>query len=149
MIQSILIAYFAFQLKKIVKARKESEILRFSNDQKELIQDDERQKCLEQQMNHMSVFYIIFSIIDILLLVVGDIVNSSKPIFACSQSIYMLPRNDGGAIYLFVDGLIFFLFSLNISHIFYKIPDKYGLVLKKSQGSIDNLSLDKLTFVKS
>jgi hypothetical protein len=40
MIQSILIAYFAYQLKKIVKARKESEIIRFSNDQKELIQDD-------------------------------------------------------------------------------------------------------------
>jgi prepilin-type processing-associated H-X9-DG protein len=44
----------------------------------------------------------------------------------------MLPRNDGGAIYLFVDGLIFFLFSLNISHIFYKIPDKYGLVVKNA-----------------
>lgn len=40
MIQSILIAYFAIQLKKIVKARKESEILRFSSDQKELIKDD-------------------------------------------------------------------------------------------------------------
>lgn len=61
----------------------------------------------------------------------GDLENSTKPIFACSQSIYMLPRNDGGAIYLFVDSLIFFLFSLNIAHIFYKIPDKYGLVLKK------------------
>jgi hypothetical protein len=81
-------------------------------------------------MNHMSIFYVMFSIIDILLLVIGDLVNTSKPIFACSQKIYMLPRNDGGAIYLFVDALIFFLFSLNIAHIFYKIPDKYGLVLK-------------------
>jgi len=54
----------------------------------------------------------------------------------------MLPRNDGGAIYLFVDGLIFFLFSLNISHIFYKIPDKYGLVVKNAQGSIDNLRIE-------
>jgi hypothetical protein len=83
-------------------------------------------------MNHMSVFYIIFSTIDILLLVTGDLVNTSKPIFACSQGIYMLPRNDGGAIYLFVDSLIFFLFALNISHIFYKIPDKYGLVVKNA-----------------
>ncbi len=127
-----MIAYFAIQLKKIVKERKESELLRFSNDQKELVQDDHRQKCLEEQMNHMSVFYLVFSTIDIILLVVGDLVSSNKPgIFACSQGIYMLPRNDGGAIYLFVDSLIFFLFSLNISHIFYKIPDKYGLVLKK------------------
>jgi hypothetical protein len=61
----------------------------------------------------------------------------------------MLPRNDGGAIYLFVDGLIFFLFSFNISHIFYKIPDKYGLVVKNAQGSIDNLRIDKMTFIKS
>ena len=63
----------------------------------------------------------------------------------------MLPRNDKGAIYLFVDGLIFFLFSLNISHIFYKIPDQHGLVLKNiaAQGSIDNLRIDKLTFAKS
>ena len=42
MIQSIIIAYFAIQLKKIVKERKESELLRFSNDQKELVQDDQR-----------------------------------------------------------------------------------------------------------
>ena len=63
----------------------------------------------------------------------------------------MLPRNDGGAIYLFVDAVIFFLFSLNISHIFYKIPDKYGLVLKNigPKGSIDNLRIDNLTFVRS
>ena len=102
-------------------------------------------------MNHMSVFYIIFSTIDILLLVLGDKLNKSQPIFACSQGIYMLPRNDKGAIYLLVDGLIFFLFSLNISHIFYKIPDQHGLVIKNiaAQGSIDNLRIDKLTFAKS
>lgn len=77
MIQSIMIAYFAIQLKKIVKERKESELLRFSNDQKELVQDDQRQKCLEEQMNHMSVFYLVFSTIDIILLVVGDLVSSN------------------------------------------------------------------------
>jgi hypothetical protein len=82
-------------------------------------------------MNHMSIFYLVFSFIDIVLLISGDLVNKYKPIFACSQSIYMLPRNDGGAIYLFVDSLIFFLFSLNIGHIFYKIPDKFGLLVKR------------------
>ena len=125
--------------------------MRFSSEQnKKLIEDDSRQRCLVHQMNHMSVFYVAFSVIDILLLVAGDLLNKKNPIFACSQNIYMLPRNNAGATYLFIDGLIFFLFSYNILHIFFKIPDHYGLIVKQiaNQGSIENLLIEKETFLK-
>ncbi len=71
----------------------------------------------------MSVFYVVFSSIDIILLLVGDLVNHSNSMFVCSTQTYLLPRNDRGAIYMLIDGLIFVAFSYNITHIFYKIPD--------------------------
>jgi hypothetical protein len=32
---------------------------------------------------------------------------------------------------MLVDGLIFFAFSYNISHIFFKIPDQHGILVRR------------------
>lgn len=58
----------------------------------------------------------------------------------------MLPRDDAGSIFLLVDGIILYMFTLIISHIFYKIPRNHGLLVNLRSGrSEDHLSV-KFTF---
>ena len=79
----------------------------------------------------MSIFYVVFSVLDVLILGVGDLISIGLDLFMCSNDVFLLPRNDGGCAYLFLDGIIFFAFSYNISHIFFKIPDQHGLLVKR------------------
>ena len=93
----------------------------------------------------MSVFYVVFSVIDLLILGIGDLIE--KKMFICTNGVFLLPRVDLGCGYLLMDGITFFAFSFNISYIFFKIPDQHGLLVKRLQAdSDDHLSL-KMTFV--
>lgn len=70
--------------------------------------------------------------------------------FICVNDWYLLPRDNGGSIFLLFDGLLVYLFTLMISHIFYKIPDNHGLLVKnviRQNGITDRLSV-KLTFYR-
>ena len=78
----------------------------------------------------MSLFYLIFSVLDIALLVVANLTAKSSDMFLCLHQWYLLPRNDGGSIYLLFDALLCYLFSGIILHIFYKVPSNHGLLIK-------------------
>ena len=119
--------------------------MRFSkNEQSELLEDDVRGQCFEKQITYMSIFYVVFSVIDAIILFIGDFMK--KGMFICTNGVFLLPRDDFGCGYLFVDVIILFAFSYNISHIFFKIPDQHGLLVKRIQAdSHDQLSL-KMTF---
>ena len=71
----------------------------------------------------MSIFYVVFSLIDALVLMLGDLISVKFNMFMCSNDVFLLPKNDGGCAYLMLDGIIFIAFSYNISHIFFKLPD--------------------------
>lgn len=97
----------------------------------------------------LSVFYLVFSFLDLFLLAMGDFFASPRDYwFLCIDQWYLLPRDDGGSIFLLFDGLILYLFTLMISHIFYKIPDNHGLLVNviRPRGSEDMLIV-KNTFV--
>jgi hypothetical protein len=79
----------------------------------------------------MSIFYVLFSVIDGLVLGIGDLISTKQEMFMCSNGVFLLPKNDSGCAFLLVDGLIFFAFSYNISHIFFKIPDQHGILVKR------------------
>jgi hypothetical protein len=67
----------------------------------------------------MSIFYVVFSILDLALLLVGDFATLPEQALLCANSIFILPRNDFGCAFLFANVLIFFAFTYNINHIFY------------------------------
>jgi hypothetical protein len=69
--------------------------------------------------------------------------------FLCVHRNYLLPKDDEGAIFLLGDALIMYLFSLIITHIFYKIPYNHGLLLKLGRDSSeDRLKVQYTTFHK-
>jgi hypothetical protein len=104
-------------------------------------QNDNQYKCLVHQIKHMSFSYLIFSFLDLLLISGGDLLdNPNDSLFICAHDWFVLPRNDGGAVFLLADGLLLTLFTLNLSHIFYILPNKYGLLIRNMQ----NLSQDKI-----
>lgn len=55
---------------------------------------------------------------------------------------YLFTGCTSGAWFLLVEELVFYLFSINIWYIFYKIPDNYGLLLKK----VKDTSRFRMTF---
>jgi hypothetical protein len=79
----------------------------------------------------MSIFYVVFSAIDAITLILGDLVSSKHNWFLCANDVFLLPSNDAGCAFLMLDGIIFLAFSYNISHIFFKLPDKHGLLVKR------------------
>jgi hypothetical protein len=93
----------------------------------------------------MAVFYLVFSFLDTLLLGVGDVIDEHNKIFMCTNGWYLLPKNNGGAVYLLIDGVIFCMFSFNMLHIFFRIPNNYGLLIKPRNNTSDELFLTKMT----
>lgn len=112
-----------------------------------LLPDDDQQfKCLEQQIKFMAIFYLVFSFFDLLLMAVADIIDAERGdrLFLCAYGWYMMPKDDGGSIFMLFDDSFLYLFSLMISHIFYRIPDNHGLLVTKAANA-DRLSV-KMTF---
>lgn len=79
----------------------------------------------------MAVSYLLFSFMDLIILASGDIFDDpKKPMFLCLLEWYILPLTDSGSLFFLVDGLLLTLFSLNLSHIFFIIPYRNGLLVK-------------------
>ena len=97
----------------------------------------------------MSIFYLVFSFLDFLVIGLADIFSTPQnPMFICAYEDFLLPKNDRGAILLLFDDLFLYLFSLIITHIFYKIPYNHGLLVHNMRGlgSADRLSVKFTTF---
>jgi hypothetical protein len=116
------------------------------------MEDDKGYKCLEQQIKFMSVFYLAFSFMDLLILALADIFSTrSSSMFICAHERYLLPLTDGGAMLLLGEAFFLYSFSLIITHIFYKIPYSHGLLLRnviRSHGGEDHLSLRDTSYMK-
>lgn len=92
--------------------------------------DENAYRCLEMQIKCMSIFYLVFSFIDLMLLGIGDVIDrdASKETFLCIDKVYLFPNSEGASYFLIFHNLFFYLFSILIWSIFYKIPDKFGLI---------------------
>lgn len=135
--QSIFILICSYNIIEQVRQRKEEEQDRFG--ELNLDNDDGQYKCLVQQIKHMAVSYLLFSFMDLIILASGDIMDNPKhPIFLCAHEWYLLPLTDSGSLFFLVDGMLLTLFTLNLSHIFFIIPYRNGLLVKNVQAhSID------------
>ena len=79
----------------------------------------------------MAIFYFIFVSIDWMLIAIGNALFDDDRAYKCLFHVYLIVNNAEGAWYLICHSIFVFLFSLLIWFIFYRIPDKYGLLKKK------------------
>lgn len=87
---------------------------------------------MEAQIKRLAIFYLAFSFVDLMLLGIGNIIDTNEDfIFDCVSTWYLLIIKNEGVWFILFHGLFFYLFSLLIWYIFYRLPDNYGLIRKK------------------
>jgi len=92
----------------------------------------------------MAVFYLVFVLMDLLLLILGDRLFKIND-FKCHQEHYIIPLNSGAAAFLFAEALMFYLFSVLIWIIFFYLPEKYGMITKGNSAVVVGSNSVRLT----
>jgi hypothetical protein len=89
-------------------------------------------KCLLKQTRFLSVFYIGFSLTDLLMMGLGNLLFKENKDFNCLSESTVVAKNTGGAFYLLFYSILLLLYSLTLWFIFYRIPADFGLVDDKN-----------------
>ncbi|CDW76323.1 UNKNOWN [Stylonychia lemnae] len=92
------------------------------------LQDNKIYQCMNTQVKYLAYSYVLFSVSDVILLFVGNVIHSQGEIFICTKSWYMMSESPEGSVFILVDYIFLYLFSILIWFIFYRLPDKYGLL---------------------
>ena len=66
--------------------------------------------------------------IDWMLIAIGNSLFIDDTSYKCIKSVYLIVNDGLGAAYLLCHSIFVFMFSLLIWYIFYRIPEKYGLL---------------------
>jgi len=82
----------------------------------------------------LSIFYIIFVATDIIFLSIADWGLPIEENFECARTSILMSSSESGAYFLFFYGLSIQFFSLMIWCVFYKVPEKFGLLRKLASG---------------
>jgi hypothetical protein len=69
-----------------------------------------------------------FSLIDMFLMVVGNLLFAENLDFACMNGNTVIATNNAGAGFLIAYSFNLIMFSFMIWFVFYKIPEYYGLI---------------------
>lgn len=94
-------------------------------------EDDRLFECLEVQIKRLAIFYLAFAFIDLMLLGIGNIVdNNDRFAFECLYDWYFLVVANEGVWFNLFHSLFFYVFSIIIWYIFYRLPYNYGLIRK-------------------
>eukprot|EP00347_Sterkiella_histriomuscorum_P021545 403333601 len=125
-LQSILILISShYIIKSLRKTRAEND------DKFGLFEDDKSHQCLEQQIKRLSIFYLAFAFADVLLLIIGNVIdNNESEVFTCVDNWYLLYEETPAVIFTLFHSLFFMLFSIQIWYIFYRLPYNHGLIKK-------------------
>lgn len=81
----------------------------------------------------MSVFYLLFTLIDVVLIVLGNAYYKEEN-FTCYYKYYLVVTSEWGAFYMLIHSSFFFLFAIMIWDIFYRLPLVHGLMVTKFLG---------------
>lgn len=125
--QSVLIAVAGSFLKQSISQRHMSNI----KDSIAIEEMKNRDECLFQQVKIMTIFYMLFTLIDLVLIISGNSFYQ-KENFTCLFHDYLIVTSDWGALYMFIHSSFFFLFAVMMWFIFYRLPRLYGLVVSRT-----------------
>ena len=78
----------------------------------------------------MAIFYMAFALADLMLLSVGNTFYKDGKEYLCLYTWYLISQTNSGSWYLLFHEIFYYLFSVLIWYIFYKIPDNHGLIKK-------------------
>ena len=78
----------------------------------------------------LSSYYLIFTVIDCFLMIVGNSLFSEDADFACYDGHTIIPLNNAGATYLMLYTFLILCYSLVIWIVFYRIPVRFSLLFK-------------------
>ena len=76
----------------------------------------------------MAIFYFIFVSIDWMLIAIGNSLFDDDTSYKCLHNVYLIVNDPIGALYLTFHAIFVFMFSVLIWYLFYRIPEKYGLI---------------------
>ncbi len=96
-LQSLLILACSYNVIDAIRLRKQEEKVKFGEE----LQDNKQYNCLESQIKFMSLFYLIFSTIDLMILALGNIIETKDNIFECLYDWYLLTGKSSGSFFLF------------------------------------------------
>lgn len=77
-------------------------------------EDDKTFKCIEQQLNRMSILYLVFAFSDLILLIIGNVIDHQEDYvdFYCVDDWYLLYFKTPSVIFVLFHNLFFCLFSI-------------------------------------
>ena len=61
----------------------------------------------------------------------GDLLCKLNTDYSCVDSAVVIPKNFNGSLYLFLETLIILGFSFIMFYVFYLIPKRFGLIVRK------------------
>ncbi|CDW90980.1 UNKNOWN [Stylonychia lemnae] len=130
-IRAIVCANF---IKKALVATQQEHKLNQSNKSEDeqiigLLDDQKQKQCLELQIKRLSIGYLLFAIFDLMLLGIGNVIDSNEhQVFFCVESWYLLYIEAPAVWFILFHMLFFYVFSILIWYIFYQIPNQHGLI---------------------
>eukprot|EP00347_Sterkiella_histriomuscorum_P017622 403348633 len=124
MIQSLIILITSFKIRQQINKRNNEQ-----NEKYEELHDDKQYNCLQSQVKYLAYFYVLFSMVDIIMLVVGNQIDQKgSETFICMDNWYMMSESVPASIFLLFDNIVLYLITILIWFIFYRLPDYYGLL---------------------
>lgn len=82
----------------------------------------------------MTIFYLIFTVVDILLIILGNSFSITED-FVCYYHVYLIVKTNWGALFMLIHSAFFFLFAIMIWDIFYRLPLVHGLMVSYVRGN--------------
>ena len=84
--------------------------------------------CLNEQVKVISVFYIVYIILDFLMQIIGNEIIDDQ--IKCQDRFVIIPANNVGAAYFLFQNILSVTFTVMVLLVFYRIPDKYRLIVR-------------------
>jgi len=90
-------------------------------------------QCLNKQTQMISAFYLTYVVSDIIYQMIGNLAFEPNSDFFCDAGgTVITPKTDLGAIYMLIHSLLLLSFSIMVLLVFFRIPDHYKLVAKRT-----------------
>lgn len=91
-----------------------------------------RLQALLRQTQILAFSCLGFTLVDLIMMITGNHLFSKGSDFQCLNGNQIEASSEGGAIFFLVYMLLLYGFSLMMWLVFYKVPDRYGLVISRS-----------------
>lgn len=91
-------------------------------------QENRSLDCLNEQIKVISVFYISYVILDIMMQIIGNELIDKE--IECQNNFVIIPTNNKGAGFFLAQNALVLSFTFMVLLVYFLIPDKYRLIVR-------------------